>query len=164
MDYQKNHQIQAAIRQFKYKFSQPLGQFFAKVISQKLNELNKLDYKIYSLIPIPLHPKRMAYRGFNQALVMADEIVKVQPELKVYDCIKRTKNTSQQAKLSKKERLINLESAFTLKGASKKVDGGHYFLVDDVCTTGATLESASKLLKENGAKKVYGLVLARAFK
>ena len=73
-------------------------------------------------------------------------------------------NTSQQAKLNKEARHQNLSEAFEVVGNLKQLSETVCFLVDDVCTTGATLDSCARVLKEAGIQKVYGLVVARAFK
>ena len=122
-DYAKNPEIRAAIAQFKYKFTKELNGCFADLLSQKLKELNMLKAKSFFLVPVPLHKKRLNYRGFNQAELIA---------LKVSEYFSSSRVLC--------------------------------FLVDDVCTTGATLDSCAKVLKEAGLKKVYGLVVARAFK
>lgn len=164
LDYQNNKVIKSAVKQFKYKFSKPLAEKFAGLMHQKLEELNMLRSKKITLIPIPLHPRRKAYRGFNQAELMAKEIKKIGREVSVCRLLKRIKNTKQQAKLSRFQRLENLESAFVLVESIALPESNYVFLIDDICTTGATLDSAAKILKEAGVKKVYGLVLARAFK
>ncbi|MBU0727883.1 hypothetical protein KKA95_04330 [Patescibacteria group bacterium] len=159
MDYSQNPGIKAALKQFKYKFTQDLADYFGQVLSEKLSELGMCKNKKSVLIPVPLHRKRLNYRGFNQAELIAKAI---NPNL-ISHLLKRVKNTSQQAKLSKEERQINLDNAFEVCDLS--IDPNSiYFIVDDVCTTGSTLENCAKALKEAGMKKVYGLVVARAFK
>jgi len=168
LDYAKNPQVQAAIKQFKYKFTEELAVPFAKLITEKIGELEMAKGKRLILVPIPLHPKRFRERGFNQAEVIARAIRAEQPQglCEIQELLVREKETSQQAKLCKEERHRNLIDAFCM---NKKVvhdpwSDNLYFLVDDVCTTGATLENAAKVLADNGYGKVYGLVIARAFK
>ncbi len=165
LDYAKNSQIQSAIRQFKYKFTKDLVNCFSDLMSQKMNELNMLNKKDSVLIPVPLHKKRLHYRGFNQADLLAKSTQKYYGKrASVHHLLLRVKNTSQQAKLTKKERHLNLENAFKIKGDLSVLSEKVCFLVDDVCTTGATLDNCARILKEAGVKKVYGLVVARAFK
>ena len=168
LDYAKNPQIKAAIKQFKYRFTQDLADHFANLIAEKIGELNMVKNRKIILIPVPLHKKRLNYRGFNQAEVIANAVHHKLPKgkSKVIEILKRIRHTKQQAKLDKEGRHKNLEGAFVLnknfvhKYSSKNL----YFIVDDVCTTGTTLEHCTKALKENGFKKVYGLVIARAIK
>jgi ComF family protein len=167
LDYAKNPQIQAAIRQFKYRFTQELAGYFADLISEKLCELKMVAGKTLHLVPIPLHKSRLRYRGFNQAMVISENLLKKDTGNKIIisDFLSRVKDTSQQAKLNKKERHMNLKDAFRVTG-NCQIPGGDsvIFLVDDVCSTGATLENAAKVLKSYGFHRVYGLVVARAMK
>jgi len=167
LDYAENPQIQAAIQQFKYRFTKELAEYFGDLIAQKLRELSMNKGKTNILIPVPLHKKRLNYRGFNQAELIAKSVCERVGDSRISHLLRRVKNTSQQAKLNKKERHDNLEDAFVLESGLLQESGlqnSVYFIVDDVCTTGSTLENCAKVLKESGLKKVYGLVVARAFK
>ncbi len=165
VDYAENPEIQAAIAQFKYRFNCELTDYFAELISQKMRELGMLKKKQASLIPVPLHKKRLNYRGFNQAELIARASSERYGEgASVLNPLTRVKNTSQQAKLSKKERHQNLTEAFEVTGDLDSLSDSICFVVDDVCTTGATLDSCARALKAKGIRKVYGLVVARAFK
>jgi len=164
-DYAKNPQIQAAIMQFKYKFTRELVGQFGNLVSNKMKEMGMLKNRHAVLIPVPLHKKRLNYRGFNQAELIARETAaQFGGQVQVHSFLSRIKNTSQQAKLNKKERVENLAGAFEVTGDLKLLNGRICFIVDDVCTTGSTLDNCAKILKERGVKKVYGLVVARAFK
>lgn len=165
VDYNKNPILKPAIFQFKYKFTQQLCEQFSDLIIQKISELKMIQGKNVILIPVPLHKKRLAYRGFNQAELLAKAIQKKSPHaIQVISLLKRVKNTSQQAKLHKNERNQNLDNAFDLSTELPHVEKAVYFLIDDVCTTGSTLEACAQALKQAGLKKVYGVVVARAFK
>ena len=147
------------------EFTRQLHDYFSDLVSQKLKELGMLSGKECVLLPVPLHKKRLNYRGFNQAELIARGVERrMCGAAQVLEVLKRVKHTSQQARLSKRERHENLAEAFEvtadLIGFSDKV----CFLVDDVCTTGATLDNCARALKQAGLKKVYGLVVARAFK
>jgi len=168
LDYAKNPQIQAAIKQFKYKFTEELALPFAKLIVEKVGELGMAKGRRLILVPVPLHLKRLRERGFNQAEVIARAIRAQWPEglCEIQNLLIRQKETSQQAKLSKAERHQNLSDAFIM---NKKVvhefkSENLYFLVDDVCTTGSTLENCAGVLSSNGFGRVYGLVIARALR
>ncbi|MBU0706368.1 ComF family protein [Patescibacteria group bacterium] len=164
-DYAENPGLQAAITQFKYKFNRQLVDYFAELVCRKLKELRMLGWKRAALIPVPLHKKRLNYRGFNQAELIARATAnRYGKDTRVLNPLMRVKNTSQQAKLNKKERQLNLTEAFEIAEDLESLSGKVCFIVDDVCTTGATLDNCARVLKENGIKKVYGLVVARAFK
>lgn len=113
-----------------------LGQMFGRYISN-------YSPQIKGLIPVPLHPKREQKRGYNQALKIAEGMAK---ELKcpVNKALIRIKNTPQLARI-KADREAVLENAFAFSFA-KKLLPGHYLLVDDVLTTGATLKACAKVL------------------
>ena len=181
LDYAKNPQIQAAVKQLKYKFTQELAEHFSSLIAEKIGELSMAKDRRIVLIPVPLHKKRLNYRGFNQAEVIAKSVADKIYEGKadVISLLDRSRETKQQAKLNKEERHENLKDAFKIsdifcnsddnRTVNKKCVHIHssdnlYFIVDDVCTTGSTLENCAEVLKDNGLKKVYGLVIARAFK
>ncbi len=175
LDYAKNPQIKAAIKQLKYKFTQDLAEYFANMIAEKIRELNMVKNKQIILIPVPLHKKRLNYRGFNQAEVITRAIASrfSDDQMQVIELLERIRHTDQQAKLDKYERRKNLGGAFVISSGSREMNNfcvhkynpsTIYFIVDDVCTTGSTLEECAGVLKENGFKKVYGLVVARAFK
>ena len=116
------------------------------------------EFEGFTLIPLSLHWRRQHWRGFNQATLLAESLAK-KTELKLNTkSLIRVKNTQQQAKLSATERALNLKGAFVWKSSEKppcKV-----LLVDDVFTTGATLESAAKTLKDQGVEEVVALVFA----
>jgi len=109
--------------------------------------------------PIPLHPARMRERGYNQSLLLA-AVVSVATGIRLEQAIVRRKNTpSQTTKTSPEQRRKNLAGAFALsKGAD--VRGKRVLLIDDVCTVGATLDSAGRVLLQAGTKEVMGLVVA----
>lgn len=164
-DYAKNPAVQAAIAQFKYKFTRELVREFGLLVSAKMKELRMLKNQRAALIPVPLHKKRLNYRGFNQAELIACETLRqYDGKAEILSILSRIKNTSQQAKLNKNERKANLAEAFEVTGDTGTLSGKVCFVVDDVCTTGSTLDNCAKVLKQNGVSKVYGLVVARAFK
>lgn len=116
------------------------------------------DFERFTLIPLPLHWRRQHWRGFNQAALLTQSLAQKTGLRFNTKPLIRVKNTQQQAKLSAVERALNLRQAFAWKSPEKppcKV-----LLVDDVYTTGATLESAAKALKEQGVKEVVAIVFA----
>ena len=114
------------------------------------------------IVPVPLHDERLAERGFNQAAAVAS-LLHWELGIPLWEGLNRVQPTTPQVGLSRKERLHNLESAFQIISSSqalKQIQGARVWLVDDVTTTGATLEHCAKVLKRGGAAQVYGLVLA----
>jgi len=112
------------------------------------------------LVPVPLHEKRLRERGYNQSLLLAAELSKqlslaVNPSL-----MKRVRNTGPQARSSSVyERRVNMEKTFMC--TSGEAAGRDIVIIDDVCTSGATLESCATALKAAGANRVLGFTLAR---
>jgi ComF family protein len=110
-------------------------------------------------IPIPLHRKRLASRGYNQAQRLLLPLAR-QCQLPVARrALRRTRNTRPQARLSAKERHGNLRSAFE---ATDQVAGKRILLLDDIRTTGSTLDSAGRALRRAGATEIHAFVVARA--
>jgi len=122
----------------------------------------KLLYNNFSqslIMPVPLHKKRLRWRGFNQSELLAKGIKKYfNLDLRLDELI-RTKHKKPQTKLSGRKRKENVKGCFFWKG--DWLDGKNIILVDDVITTGSTLNECAKVLKENGAGEVWGLVVAR---
>jgi len=110
------------------------------------------------VIPIPLHPIRFRFRGFNQSEIIAQKFVQTN-NLKIEtNKLIRRKNTKAQAKLNKNKRLQNIQNCFAWQGEAIKAK---VILIDDVTSTGATLNEAAKIILDNGAQEVWGLVLAK---
>ena len=115
------------------------------------------------LVPVALHPSRLIRRRYNQAALLARGLARLTPAKFDPDILMRTRRTDSQGKHNARARAENVRGAFALrKGAD--VTGRHIVLIDDVLTTGATLESCARSLKRAGAKRVDGLCLARVAK
>ncbi|MDD5606052.1 MAG: hypothetical protein PHR51_01880 [Patescibacteria group bacterium] len=103
------------------------------------------------IVPVPLHPRRLVMRGYNQAELLASYLGDV------HNVLKRTRRTLSQTGLSRARRVANVASAFVcVRPVASEI-----VLVDDVATTGATLNECAKVLKDAGARRVWGLVVAR---
>ncbi|MEJ1382539.1 MAG: ComF family protein [Candidatus Sedimenticola sp. (ex Thyasira tokunagai)] len=110
------------------------------------------------IIPVPLHPRRLGNRGYNQALELARPLARrFQIPIDSHSC-KRIKATSTQTSLKKQERKRNLKEAFTV---SEQLVASHVALVDDVITTGSTLSELARVLKRQGVKRVDAWAVAR---
>lgn len=156
--------VKKAIKKLKYKFVSDLSEELVNLFLSFCGEDKTFsDFCLKPrvvLVPVPLHPKRLKWRGFNQAELLGELIsqglgLEFAPHL-----LLRVKNTKPQVELDKKERQRNVRNAFraNLKFEIKNLK---IILFDDVWTTGATLKEAAKVLKRKGAKKVWGLTLAR---
>lgn len=110
-----------------------------------------------TLVPVPLHPERLAERGFNQSALLARKIGDQRKLRTDFDRLKRTKATRAQAQLSYRERVENAESAFSCKGGLCKAA---YILVDDVVTTGHTVDACRASLEHAGARVLGALAAA----
>ncbi|HVA66108.1 MAG TPA: ComF family protein [Elusimicrobiota bacterium] len=111
------------------------------------------------LIPVPLHRRRLAERGYNQARLLAEELGRRAGIPAAVDGLIRVKNTKPQWTLGRRMRLENLADAFAVKGLN--FQGLRALLIDDVCTTGASLEGCAQALLRAGARDVSGYALAR---
>ncbi len=150
--------IKQIVEDFKYNKFKKLADFMAK----KMQGLLAREYpQIHVLVPIPIHPTRRRERGFSQTELIARKL----SSLTGIDCdcenLVRIKHTKSQASLTKEERRSNLKDAFKLIDPSKFRDQ-NVLLIDDVMTTGITMNEAAKMLKRYGAK-VYTITFAIAF-
>lgn len=144
-----------------------LGAMVANAVKTNFPHLNATTY---TLTAIPLHKWRQRWRGFNQSAVLAEATaqnlgfaatnVSSSAKATADSLLVRCKFTRTQKNLKKDERIKNLETAFALK-PSADVHNQSLILIDDVTTTGSTLLEAAKVLKRNGAKKVFCLTVAR---
>ena len=112
------------------------------------------------MVPVPLSKRKLKRRGFNQAEEIAKELSKILRIPLISSCLVKIKETPSQTELSEKERKEKIRRAFLVK-EKQGIEDKKILLVDDVYTTGATIEEAAKVLKEAGAKEVFGMVIAR---
>ncbi|RLB01170.1 MAG: ComF family protein [Deltaproteobacteria bacterium] len=151
--------IREAIQFFKFsnmpEFSRPLAKIMIsnRIVTETFSDLD-------TIIPVPLHKERLKQRGYNQALLLACEIKKEYAlELQGHN-LRRTRHTLPQVGLGKKERRKNVKGAFEVH-KPEKIRGKKILLVDDVYTTGNTLNECARVLKKAGAKKVTAITVAR---
>ncbi len=159
------HNIAHLVHLYKYNFvtdlSVPLAQLLIKALLQ--NNLPLPDL----IIPVPLHPRRLRWRGFNQATLLANytgrSLTPSFPIPVLDNLIIRQKYTFPQMKIKNyQQRKRNLAKAFFISSRNqKKLTNKTILLVDDICTTGSTLFECGKILKKNGARSVFGIVIAR---
>ncbi len=147
--------------QIKFQKKPWLFEIFSGLLQ---NSFSSFEFKNYELmIPVPLDFMREQKRGFNQALIIAKMLKRLDPtrELLIPNLIKKTKKTAPQSRLRRNERLKNLSGAFKLKELNL-VRGKNILLIDDIITTGSTINECARLLKENGAERVDFFTIARS--
>lgn len=154
--------LKEIIHQFKYRshasLAKPLAGLLLSVYQANLKELSA-DL----IIPVPLHKSRERERGFNQAFELARQFSRVARIPLPTELLVRTRPTKVQAGLSRRERRINLKGAFEVS-RSGMIKDKTLLLIDDVFTTGATLNECAKILKEHGARRINVLTLARVIR
>lgn len=159
--------VEDAIRALKYDGNAKAAQLLATLLEDYLREeiasLRAFSARPIIIVPMPLHARRLRERGFNQITKVLSRLPEgfhdgstahVEPK-----ALFRVRYTPQQTRLSRAERLVNVNGAFSADG--RLVRGTHVLLIDDVCTTGATLAECTKTLERAGAK-VSPIAIARA--
>jgi len=148
--------MRQAIHQLKYRNLRALIVPLAQLLRDYLN--NPMPAEI--LVPVPMHPKRLRERGYNQSGLLARELGKLTNLPVVDDCLIRQRHAPPQARTSNvDERRSNIADAFTCR--DHRLRDKQVLLIDDVATSGATLDACAAALKASGAISVWGLVMAR---
>ena len=171
------------IYKYKYNFIKKLASPLSEILINKIIELDKQEGKpnwvslLFGhnliVVPVPLHKRRLRWRDFNQAELLAKNLArKFYLDLKPY-ILERKKYTQTQIELKRNKRLKNIQGAFRINKEWQgqphtkstllrgKLKNTKILLVDDVTTTGSTLNECARILKESGALEVWGIVLAR---
>ncbi len=170
--YDQDEFLSSLVKSFKYKFIRDLGpelgRFLRLFLKDTESKASMFGWGVkrnlffggreFLVVPIPLHRRRLRWRGFNQAEILAREAFGERVEQGAGKLV-RAKYTRPQVKLSESERAVNIKNCFVWEG--ENLAGRNIVLIDDVVTTGATLNEAARVLKENGAGKVWGLVVAK---
>ncbi|MFA6300802.1 MAG: phosphoribosyltransferase family protein [Candidatus Paceibacterota bacterium] len=163
--------IKKSLWLLKYKGKKRLANVFAEILYDKiLEELSELEilqnFTKPVLIPIPLSPKRYRERGFNQAQLICEELIKINNlrysvDIKLENSVLiKPRDTEHQARIKNRTaRLKNIIGSFAVKN-KEKIKERNIILIDDITTTGATLSEAKKVLKHSGAKKVIAFTVA----
>ncbi len=143
--------LRVLLHEFKYREGLHLLTFLTQLM---INALPDIHYKTECLIPVPMHPKRLRARGFNQAAELTKQLhKKLNLPYDLHAC-KKIVNTPAQAGLNAKMRSSNLRNAFSLKGKIKGKNYQHITLVDDLMTTGSTANELARTLKKQGVAQV----------
>lgn len=153
--------LREMIHRFKFgrtlPLRRPLGRLMARVMADP--RLSGSDRWV--LVPVPIHRRRYRQRGFNQAIELAG-VLSRELSLPAVKALCRIRFTPPQSRLSREERLANLDHAIApRRGHIARIQGRDVLLVDDVFTTGSTAQACARVLVENGARKVVVITLAR---
>lgn len=144
------------IQALKYAHQLAVAAWLGELLSRRLGE-----YPCDLLIPLPLHPERLRLRGFNQSVEIARPLSAALHRPLTLNCLARVRPTPPQAELPLKERARNVRGAFE---CSADLAGRRVLLIDDVMTSGATLNECARVLRLHGASRVDVAVVARALK
>ncbi len=149
--------IREAVHQLKYRNLRSVAAPLAALLRDFL-EASPLPADV--LVPVPLHRRRLRERGYNQSGLLARELGKLTSTPVIENCLVRIRPAAPQARAATvAERQSNVADAFACRDARLK--GRQVLLIDDVATTGATVEACAGALKAAGAESVWALVLAR---
>jgi ComF family protein len=149
--------LRQAIHHLKYNgktsLAEPLGRF---IVARWKTDPLPADV----IVPVPLHATRLRERGYNQSTLLAQQLSPACGLPVAEEALERTKATLPQVTLDAQQRRANVQDAF--RACADRVRGKQVLLMDDVCTTGATLAACSQALKQAGAQSVWALTLGRA--
>ena len=149
--------VSGALYRFKYRNRRRWGRIFAQELTDRFAGTIR-RWKIDAVTPVPLHPSRRRKRGFNQAEILAEELGKLCGIPVETDVLFRIRKTAPQKVLGREGRMKNLRGAFGVSAGWKPC--GNVLLIDDIYTTGATLERAAAVLKKAGVQKVFFLTIS----
>jgi ComF family protein len=152
--------VRQIIHEFKYARQIHLRHLIARWLHAALDDERLCGRRFDVIVPVPLHPARQRERGFNQASLLA-ELLSARTSIPVKPLLERTRYTTTQTALDRSERMENLHNAFRLR-KNADVRGLGVLLVDDVLTTGSTLNECARVLKRAGSFSVHAATAARA--
>lgn len=152
--------VRDMIHRLKYNHEVHLVPLLGRLLAKSLRDLRIRKQKFDALIPVPLHPRRLRERGFNQAELLARELQR-RANIPVFSILIRSRYTATQTQFDRRERMQNLRGAFKIT-QNDLVQNKTLLLVDDVITTGSTLNECAAVLKKAGASSVYAAAVARS--
>lgn len=148
--------VATAIVRLKYAGRSDLAARFGALMAERATSL---EGAVDIVVPVPLHPRRVVERGFDQAALLAGAVARRLRIAHVPRALERVRETPPQASLDREARAANVAAAFRCS-SPRRIEGRRVLLVDDVRTTGATLASCAETLRHSGARAVTTLVLA----
>lgn len=147
--------IRRALHRLKYGFIESIGVQLGRALGEAM--LERQLPSVDALIPIPLSPRRLCKRDFNQAVRIAEGVYEQIPGALVRnDILQRIRHTKEQARLAREQRFANMADAFCVRAEPPR----RVVLIDDVATTGATLQACAAALKRAGAQEISACVVA----
>jgi competence protein ComFC len=152
--------VRQIVHEFKYARQLHLRHLIARWLHAALDDERLRGHRFDVIVPVPLHRTRQRERGFNQAGVLG-ELLSAQTSIPAKPVLERIRYTTTQTALDRAERMENLHNAFRLR-KNADVRGLRVLLVDDVLTTGSTLNECARILKRAGAFSVHAATAARA--
>lgn len=160
LHFTKKGHTQHLLHQLKYNGRKDVGVFLGELLAHQIKELF-IVRQITHIVPIPLHPKRLKQRGYNQAECIARGISNVLNIPVCVDLVVRSKETATQTRKNRIERWDNVSQVFDLVGKVEN-EYPHFLIVDDVLTTGATIESCAHALLKCKNAKISVVTIAKA--
>ena len=158
--YRKASFLQQLIYQFKYNQREDIATYFGQLMGQSLRQSQWL-HEIDHILPIPMHPSKIRQRGYNQAMVLASGVAATTQKTLSEGILTRNHQAPSQTSKGRLSRWQNVADSFSLQTNADLKDK-HILLVDDVITTGATIEACSRLLVDAGAAvSICALAFAR---
>jgi competence protein ComFC len=155
--FKQENSTQRILHELKYKNNEEVGIHFGKEMGTKIGLMEQFkDADV--LIPVPLHPKKEFIRGYNQAEIICRGITKTSGIPLRKDLLKRTSFTESQTKKGKTSRWDNMQNRFKLRG-NQEIHFKHLLVVDDVVTTGSTLETCIQILREQFPESKISIVV-----
>ena len=153
--------LKEMIHAFKYKNNRAVARIFTRLLTRFIRENRDVIEAIEAITFVPLGARKQRIRGYNQSELLAGAVSKT-TGMPVVGSLEKTARTRSQSDLPRQERLTNVQNAFRVRrGAAHLIKGRYLLLIDDVMTTGATLNECSHALIEAGARDVRCLTLAR---
>jgi len=149
-------QVKEALKAFKYHNRREVGVLFAKAMARHYNEY--IEWSVDMVVPVPLHPKKLRKRGFSQTALLGKTFCRETDCIMNQSALTRVIHTEPQEGLTDKDRIRNVIEAFEADEACVK--GKSILLIDDVYTTGATLDGCGKALVDAGATNIYFMTVA----
>lgn len=155
--YEYDEIMRFLIHKFKYGEHPEFGKGLGMLVAKKYHSdfLKGID----CIVPVPMYRAKEKKRGFNQAVLLSKEISKQTGIPMIKNLLLRTKKTKAQSGLTPKERENNIRDAFAMN-PKFSAEGKTFLVVDDIYTTGSTLQACARMLSEAGAKEVFGLTLS----
>ena len=158
--FSKKSLVQKILHSIKYKGHEEFGEFMGRLHAHQLSYSDKFQH-IELCVPVPLHPKKIKIRGYNQSEAIARGMVEVLKIPLDKNTLLRSKHTESQTRKSRFSRYENMSEVFQISNI-QAIENKHVLLVDDVITTGSTIESCAMVLLDNGARAVSVACIAFA--